>query len=96
MVLISAIGTDCDDEKAAPCPPTISASGVSSTQIDVSWSDGVGPTATSYNLEWCTNASCIPSTAINGVAKRIYKAHGHTQKNKRNYSMRIHSLKEYN
>jgi hypothetical protein len=48
MVLISAIGTDCDDEKAAPCPPTISASGVSSTQIDVSWSDGVGPTATSY------------------------------------------------
>lgn len=67
----SALGsgaTDCNDASTAPCAPTGgSATAASATQMNVSWSAGVGPAQTSYNLVWCSGASCTPGTTITGV-----------------------------
>ena len=68
--------TDCYDTTAAPCPATgASAAAASQTQINVSWSAPAnGPATTSYDLVWCTGASCTPSTTIAGVTS----AYAHT------------------
>ncbi len=77
----SALGagaTDCDDTSGRPCPPTgVSASAASTTQMNVSWSAGTGPAQTSYNLVWCSGASCTPVTTITGVTS-IYAHTGRT------------------
>lgn len=77
----SALGggaTDCNDASAAPCAPTGgSAAAASQTQMNVSWTAGVGPVATSYNLAWCSGVSCTPGTTITGVTS-IYAHTGLT------------------
>ena len=81
MDAASALGsgaTDCNDASGVPCAPTsVSASAASQTQLNVSWSAGVGPAATSYNLVWCSGASCTPSTTITGVTS-VYAHTGRT------------------
>jgi len=81
MDAASALGggvTDCNDAGAVPCAPTGGSAAVASqTQMNVSWSAGTGPAATSYNLVWCTGASCTPSTTITGVTS-VYAHTGRT------------------